>query len=293
MRLKADGTLLLVAAIWGSAFVAQRVGAAHIGPLLFNGARFLLAVLVLLPVVRFKLKLDRKTWPWVGAAGLLMSGGSLLQQAGMQWTTAGNAGFITGLYVVFVPLLLLIFWRQRVRVTVWLAAFLAAGGIFLLSAGGQLRLAPGDALELAGAVRWGAHIVVVGQAMRRMQALPFSIGQYLVAGALQLLLGLIFESKTVPGLATAWWTVAYTGILSVAVGYTLQVAAQKYALPTDAALILSLEAAFAALAGFFWLGERLGPEQLAGAGLIMAAILLAQFGPVAAEGARVGQDYSG
>jgi drug/metabolite transporter (DMT)-like permease len=283
MRLKADLTLLLVAAIWGSAFVAQRVGAAHIGPFLFNGTRFLLAALVLLPLTGFRLKLDRKNGLWVVAAGLLMCGGSLLQQAGLRWTTAGNAGFITGLYVVFVPVLLLIFWRQQVRATVWLAAFLAAGGIFLLSAGGQLRLAPGDGLELAGAVLWGAHIVVVGRAMRHMDALSFSIGQYLIAGVLQLILGLGLEWQTVPGLTIAWWTVAYTGLLSVAVGYTLQVAAQKYAPPTDAALIMSLEAAFAALAGYLWLGERLRPEQLLGAGLIMAAILLAQFSPVTPE----------
>ena len=134
-RLKADLTLLFVAAIWGQAFVAQRVGAAYIGPFLFNGSRFLLAAAALLPLTRFRLKrLDRKTAPWVAAAGLLLCGASLLQQAGMRWTTAGNAGFITGLYVLFVPVLLLIFWRQRVRVTIWVAAFLAVGGIFLLSA---------------------------------------------------------------------------------------------------------------------------------------------------------------
>jgi drug/metabolite transporter (DMT)-like permease len=283
MRLKADLTLLLVAAIWGSAFVAQRVGAAQIGPFLFNGARFLLAVLALLPLARFRLNLDRKTVGWVLAAGALLCGGSLLQQAGLRWTTAGNAGFITGLYVIFVPVLLLVFLRQHVRFYVWVAALLAAGGIFLLSAGGQLRLAPGDGLELAGAVLWAAHIVVIGRAMRHLDALSFSIGQYLVAGVLQLILGLVFEWQTVPGLAVAWWTVAYTGLLSVAVGYTLQVAAQKYAPPTDAALIMSLESAFAALAGYLWLGERLRPEQLAGAGLIMAAILLAQFSPAAPE----------
>jgi drug/metabolite transporter (DMT)-like permease len=280
-RLKADLTLLLVAVIWGSSFVAQRVAAAYIGPFLFNGARFLLGALVLLPVVHFRLKLDRKTWPWVVAAGLVMSLASVLQQAGMRWTTAGNAAFITGLYVVFV----LIFWRQRVRSTVWGAALLAAGGIFLLSSGGQLRLAPGDGLELAGATMWGLHIIIIDRAMRRMEALPFSIGQFLAAGALQMILGLALEWRTALGLASAWWTVAWTGILSVAVGYTLQVIGQRHAPPTDTALILSLEAVFAALAGYLWLGERLRPEQWLGAGLIMAAILLAQFGPAAAEGA--------
>jgi len=285
-RLKADLTLLLVAVIWGTSFVAQRVAAAHIGPFLFNGVRFLLGALVLLPVVRFRLELDRKTWPWVAAAGLVMSLASVLQQAGMRWTTAGNAAFITGLYVVFVPLLLLIFWRQRVRTAVWAAALLAAGGIFLLSSGGQLRLAPGDGLELAGATMWGLHIIIIDRAMRRMEALPFSIGQFLAAGALQLILGLALEWRTAPGLVSAWWTVAWAGILSVAVGYTLQVVGQRHAPPADAALIVSLEAVFAVLAGYLLLGEKLRPEQWLGAGLIMSAILLAQLGPAAARSAE-------
>ena len=284
-RLKADLALLLVAFIWGPSFVAQRVAAASIGPFLFNGARFLLGAVVLLPAVRFRLRLDRKAWPWVAAAGLVMSLASVLQQAGMQWTTAGNAAFITGLYVVFVPLLLLMFWRQRVRSAVWVAAFLATGGIFLLSSGGQLRLAPGDGLELAGATMWGLHIIIIDRAMRRMEALPFSIGQFLVAGALQLVLGLALEWRTAPGLVTAWWTVAWAGILSVGVGYTLQVVGQQHAPPTDAALIVSLEAIFAALAGYLWLGEKLRHEQLLGAGLIMAAILLAQLAPAPPSGA--------
>ncbi len=291
-RLKADLTLLLVAAIWGSAFVAQRVAAAHIGTFLFTGVRFLLGALVLLPVVRFRPKLDRRTWPWAAGAGLLMSGGSVLQQAGLRWTTAGNAGFITGLYVVFVPILLFILWRQRVRPTVWVGACLAAGGLFLLSAGGQLRLAPGDGLELAGAGLWAGHIIVVDKAMRRMEALPFAIGQNLVTGGLLLVLGLALEANTAPGLVVAWWTVVYTGILSVAVAYTLQGVAQKHAPPADAALIVSLEAVFAAVSGYLWLGERLRPEQLAGAGLIMAAIVLAQLAPRASEPARAAPDVT-
>jgi drug/metabolite transporter (DMT)-like permease len=281
MRLKADLTLLLVAAIWGSAFAAQRMVADHVGPFLFNGSRFLLAGVLLLPLVRFRLKLDKKKFIWVGAAGALLCGGSVLQQAGLQWTTAGNAGFITGLYVVFVPILLLVVLRQRARWTIWAAALLAAVGMFLLSAGGKLELAPGDGLELAGAGLWAAHIIVVGRAMQEMETLPFAIGQILVAGVLNLALGLGLEWKTLPGLATAWWSVAYVGIFSVAVAYTLQAWAQKHAPPPDAALILSLESVFAALFGYLLLGETLRPEQLLGCGLILGAILLAQFGPIA------------
>jgi drug/metabolite transporter (DMT)-like permease len=286
-RLKADLTLLLVAAIWGSAFAAQRVAAGHIGACLFNGSRFLLAGGLLLPLVRFRLKMGRRQRLWAGLAGGLLCGASVLQQAGLQWTTAGNAGFITGLYVVFVPLILLLVWRQRLRWTVWAAALLAVAGMFLLSAGGRLRLAPGDGLELAGAGLWAAHVIVVGRAMQEMEALPFAIGQYWVAGTLNLLIGLGLEWQTLPGMAAVWWAVVYVGIFSVAVGYTLQARAQKHAPPTDAALILSLEAVFAALFGYLLLGETLRPEQLLGCGLILAAILLAQFKPAPAPTAAL------
>jgi drug/metabolite transporter (DMT)-like permease len=203
----------------------------------------------------------------------------VLQQAGLQWTTAGNAGFITGLYVVFVPVLMLVIWRQRMGWLIWVAALMAAFGIFLLSAGGRFELAPGDGFELAGAVLWAGHVVVVGKAMQRIDTLPFAIGQCLVAAALNLVLGLIFDWNTLPGLLPAWWTVAYVGIFSVAIAYTLQARGQKHAPPTDASLILSLESVFAALFGFLFLSENLRPEQLLGAGLILAAILISQFAP--------------
>jgi drug/metabolite transporter (DMT)-like permease len=284
-RLKADLTLLLVAVIWGTAFVAQRVAAAHLSPFFFNGTRFLLGGGLLLPLVRFNLKIEKGKRRWVVGAGLLLVGASFLQQAGVRWTTAGNAGFITGLYVVFVPLMMWVGWRQRSRWTVWVAALMAAVGLSLLSAGGKLQLAPGDGLILLGAVVWAAHVIVVGRAVRHMEALPFAIGQFLVAGVVNLALSLGLEWKALPGgLAAAWWTIVYAGVLSVAVGYTLQVVAQKHAPPTDAALILSLESVVAMLSGFVLLGERVGPIQLLGAGLILAAIVLAQFSPVPEPG---------
>lgn len=279
MRLKADLTLLLVSIIWGSAFAAQRVAADFIGPFLFNGSRFLVGALVLLPLIRFRLNLDKKERLWVLAAGAILCVASVLQQAGLQWTTAANAGFITGLYVVFVPIIMLVIFRQRISKIVWSATFLAAMGIFLLSAGGKLELAPGDGLELIGAVFWAAHVVVVGQAMKKTDAMHFAIGQYLVAGVLNFTLGLLLDWQTLPGLIPGWWTVAYVGLFSVAVGYTLQGKAQKHAPPTDASLILSLESVFAAFFGYLFLQETLRPIQLIGAGIILLAILISQFTP--------------
>ena len=279
MRIKADFTLLLVAVIWGSAFAAQRVAAEYVGPFLFNGSRFLLGAIVLLPLIRFRFKLNKSERIWVLAAGSILCAASVLQQAGLQWTTAGNAGFITGLYVVFIPIILLVIFKEHLHWLVWVAALLAASGIFLLSANGTFQLAPGDGLELIGAMLWAAHVVVIGQAMKRMDAMRFAIGQYLVAGVLNTVIGLIFEWNTVPGLLPAWWTIVYVGLFSVAIGYTLQGWAQKYAPPTDASLILSLESVFAAVFGFIFLQEILQPIQLLGAGLILGAILISQFVP--------------
>ena len=280
MRLKSDLILLLTAFIWGSAFAAQRVAAAYIGPFLFNGSRFLLAVLVLLPVIRFRLKLERRMWVWVAAAGVLLFGASTLQQAGLRWTTAGNAGFITGFYVVLVPIFLWLVWRQQIAWRSWLAAGMAVVGVWMLSANGEFRLALGDALELAGAFLWALHVILISRVIRQTDVLHFAIGQYLVCGVLNTAVGLVVDAHTLGGFATAGWAVAYTGILSVALGYTLQAVGQKHAPATDAALILSMESVFAAFFGYIFLNERLQWLQLLGCGLILAAIILVQFNEV-------------
>jgi drug/metabolite transporter (DMT)-like permease len=281
MRFKSDLVLLLVALIWGSAFAAQRVAAEHLGPFLFNGLRFLVGVAALLPLARFRLKIDRKLLPWVGLAGTALFAASFLQQAGMQFTTAGNAGFITGLYVVLVPLWMVAFLRQPVSWVTWAAAVVATIGALLLSTGGEFKLNPGDALELVGAAIWAVHVLLVGWLARRMDILPFTIGQCIVSAVLNLVCAGIFDSATLPGLAPAWWAVLYTGVFSVGIGYALQGVGQRHAPATDAALILSMEAVFAAIFGFLFLNERLSALQLFGCFLILAAIIQVQLRPAA------------
>ncbi len=277
MRLKGNLILFLVAIIWGVAFVAQRVAAQAIGPFLFNATRFLLAVAVLLPFTRpAQRKFERSAMPWMGLAGTLLFIASGLQQAGLRWTTAANAGFITTLYVVFVPLLLLIFWKQRLPWLNWAAAFLAIAGVKLLSSPEQIHLSPGDGLELAGSLVWALHVILVSRAVLRMDALQFSLGQYLVCGLLNLVAAFWLDWESAGGLLAAGWAIVFGGVVSVGMGYTLQVIGQKYSPPTDAALILSSEAVFAALAGYLFLKEGLQPIQLAGCGLILAAILIVQ-----------------
>lgn len=277
-RLRGDLILVLVALLWGTAFVVQRVAAGHLGPFFYTGIRFLLGGAILLPLAGP---------PWRGMAardrrasllvGLLLFGGATLQQAGLATTTAGRAGFITGLYVVLVPLLLALGWRQRPPAAAWPAAILALAGLYLLSGAGT-RLAPGDALELAGAGCWALHVIAVGRLVPRTGGLRLGAAQLLVAGALSLVLSLWLEGET-GDLAAAWWTVAYTGVVSVGLGYTLQAVAQRWAPPTDAAVILSAEAVFAALAGRLFLGELLDARQAAGCGLLLAAMLLPHLWP--------------
>jgi drug/metabolite transporter (DMT)-like permease len=282
-RLKADITLLFVASIWGSAFVAQRLAAAQVSVFLFNGLRFLLAAVVLIPMA-LRHQVARRPWAkqdigLVGLLGLLLAGGAGLQQWGLRYTTAGNAGFVTGLYVVIIPFVLAVGWREAPRIAVWLASALAAAGLFLLSTGGSLSINPGDVLELAGAFVWAFHVILLGRLVQRLDVLTLSIFQYLVCGLLSLLLSGSLEGAPQIGSLNGWLAVVYTAVFSVGLGYTLQAAGQRYAPPADAAILLSMESVFAAFFGWWILGEALTGLQLLGCALMFAGILLAQLRP--------------
>jgi len=276
-RLRADLLLLTAATVWGSNFTGQRVAASYVGFFLYNGTRFLLGALTLTPIVRNR---------WRGVTPLEIRGGVLagfllfvassLQQAGLAYTTAGKAGFVTGLYVIIVPLFLALGWRQWPRCSVWVASLLAATGLFLLNAEARFVLSFGDGLELGGAVLWAAHVILIGRLASRVDTLRLAMVQYLVCGLLNTVLGLLVESDTLCRLPVVWWAVAYGGIASVGLGYTLQVLGQEDAPATDAAIVLSMEAVFAALFGWLLLGETLTPKQMLGGGLMLTGMLLAQ-----------------
>lgn len=276
MRWKADLTLLLVSVIWGTAFAVQRVAAQVGSVFMFNGLRFMLGVLVLLPFTGLRWNFSRRDWGLVLFAGTLLFGGSALQQMGMQSTTAGNAGFITTMYVVLVPIVLFVGWRERPHWLAWVAAFLALSGTFLLSTGGEFAFRFGDVLELLGAVFWSVHVIILGKFAPRVDPIRFSAGQFIVGGALNLVAGLVFERSISILQPAIFGGLLYTGIFSVGVAYTLQVVGQRHTPPADAALILSLEGVMAALFGWWWLHETLLPLQLLGCALIFAAIFLAQ-----------------
>lgn len=283
MRLRADLTLLLVSIIWGSAFVAQRVAGQMGSVYQFNGVRYLLAALVVLPFawrtagrVAHSNRIPREQYKWMFMAGFLLFVASALQQAGMVYTTAGNAGFITSLYVVLVPVILFLFWGEKPHWMYIAAVGLAGVGAFLLSTGGRFQIHLGDALEFLGALFWAFHVVILGKYASKFEAMSFSVGQLAVCGALNLGVGAIVEPALTlhPQLMLA---IAYTALFSLGLCYTLQVWAQRHTPPSDAALILSLESVFAVLSGWLLLNETLAAIQILGCVLIFAAVALSQF----------------
>jgi drug/metabolite transporter (DMT)-like permease len=280
MRLKADITLLLVSIIWGSAFVAQRVAGQMGSVYLFNGARYLLAALVVLP---FALRggrasnggISSEQYKWMIVIGFVLFCGSAVQQAGLLYTTAGNAGFITSLYVVFVPIVLFLFWREKAHWISIIAVGLAGMGAFFLSTGGRFEFQLGDAIEFVGALFWTLHVIMLGKYASRFESMSFSVGQLIVCGLLSLGVG-IFAERSMPVNLPLLSAIAYTAFFSLGLCYTLQIWAQRHTPPADAALILSLESVFAVICGWFLLDEKLLPVQLFGCILIFIAVLLSQ-----------------
>lgn len=284
--LRADLLMLLTAMIWGSAFVAQRLGMDSIGPFLYTGLRFALACLVLLPLLALLQRRNRRPAPpldrglWLGGVimGLALSLGINLQQVGLLLTTVTNSGFITGLYVIVVPILGLLI-GQKSGPGIWLGASLAVVGMFLLSVGEGFSVASGDWLQLAGAFVWGVHVLLVGFFASRHDPLRLALIQFATCALISLLLALAFESATLDGIIEAGPAILYGGLFGVAIGFTLQVVAQRHAIASHAAIILSLEAVFAAIAGALLLGEVLALRGYLGCALMFAGMLLAQLWP--------------
>lgn len=277
-RILADLALLLAAVIWGGGFVAQRQASVYLDYFAYNGIRFLLAGLVLLPVgLRTMGKPDKKLL-WILPAGVLLFAGSALQQAGLKTTSAGAAGFITGLYVVLVPVFLALIWRVKIPALNWIAAIAAMIGIYLLSTSGKsFSPSRGDLLELAGAFVWPFHVIVVGLAVKKLNFFTFSVGQVLVCAILHLGFSQFTSPLTWPAMQACWPAILYGGLFSVAGGFTLQAIGQSKAPTTDAALILSLEAVFAAIFGALFLQEHMNVVQIIGCAIIMISILGVQF----------------
>ena len=281
-KVRAELLLLLTAAIWGFAFVAQRAGMDHMGPFLFNGLRFALGATVLVPFVYFgrkKQKLLLRDLPLregLIAGGVLFAGASL-QQTGLVYTSAGNAGFVTGLYVVLVPVLGL-FAGGSGSGRVWVSAVIAAAGMFLLSGAGSSEMAGGDLIVLAGSVFWAVHIHVISRFMKRRRPLPLAIVQFAVCSLLSLLLALITESWSWQGEENGALPIRYGGILSGGIACTHQVGDRRPAPPAHAAVIMSLETVFAMFGGWLMLNEQITLRGSAGGFLMLTAMVISASG---------------
>lgn len=309
--IKYDLILLVAATIWGLAFVAQRLGMAHVGPYTFNGLRFALGALALLPLLVFnrqremkkkgsikkgpikkdrldgtmetergdKNAIDLKTEIKGGIiSGIALFAGASFQQVGLVYTTAGKAGFITGLYVVIVPIIAL-FWKERTSTGTWMGAILATIGLYFLSVTEAFTIEYGDLLELAGAFCFAMHVIIVGKLASRMNTVRLSILQSVVCSAASLMVALSIEQITWEGIQMAALPIAYGGIFSVGIAYSLQIYGQKGSHPANAAILLSLESVIAAIGGWLFLSEVMSGRALMGCVIMMAGMLLSQLYP--------------
>lgn len=272
--------LIIVAAIWGFAFVAQSTGMDYLGPHSFNAARFILAAVSLLPLWFFMGKhqmLHGKELFWGGLiAGSVMFAGFTCQQVGLLYTTAGNAGFITGMYIVFVPIVGVIL-GQATNFKTWCGVICALVGLYTLSVAGQINVNKGDLYQLIGALFWTAHVLVIGWLSRKVDAISLSITQFAVAFVWATIAALIFEQPQLSGFQDAWLPLLYAGVASSGIACTLQIIGQRKVEPSITALILSTEAVFAVIGGWLLLNEQMTTNQLIGCGLMLLGMTVSQW----------------
>ena len=288
-RSQANLLLLAVALVWGSAFVAQAHGMEALGPFAFTGLRFLLGVIVVLPLAwRDYRGIARRAVPpgWREVRGVILLGvllalGAVFQQIGIIHTTVTNAGFLTGLYVPLVPLISWLLMRVRPHWSVWPCSIGCLAGMWLLSGAGSLSLGVGDTWVVASSLFWALHVIFVGRIAGRIAA-PYLVAcaQFFVCGVLCLIWAAFNETITLAGIQQAAVPIIYTGIFSIGFAYTGQVVGQRYTEAADAAIILSAETIFAAMFGFLLMGERLSTAGLAGCALIFTCIVAVQMLPL-------------
>ena len=296
--------LLLGSMIWGAAFVAQRVGMDHVGPFTFNGIRMLLAWLVMIPVTALMEHKNKNTPGYTAPdpknqrlsgviCGALLFIATSLQQMGLVSTTAGKAGFITALYVVLVPVAAWFLFRKNPGKVIWLGVLIAVGALWLLCmpADGGFVLQSGDLLVLGCAVCFTFQILCVDHYAARVSGVKLARDEFLVTGGLSMLIAVATEPISWEGVREALIPILYAGIMSGAVGYTLQVLGQRDTDPTVASLLMCMEAVFAVLTGVLLIGEKMTVREAVGCVLMFCAVILAQLSPVISSIRRNGQSH--
>jgi drug/metabolite transporter (DMT)-like permease len=289
-RITADLLLLLAAAIWGLAFYFQKAAMTDIGPFLFIAARGVIAALALAPLALLELRhlkreADRPAMDHSGLVKLGLTGGlffflgAALQQTGLLTATITNAGFLTALYVIITPFIVWMTAGRAPRFVVWTAVVMAFVGTWALGGATVGGLSHGDFLIAIGAVFWATHMVVTGRSPRFGAPMTFTCIQFGTVAALAAVVAILFEPISVDALARASGAILYVGLLSSALTFTLLAMAMKHTPASEAAVLVSMETLFAALAGALLLGERLTPVGWLGAGLLFCATMLVQLAP--------------
>ena len=277
--------LLFTAAIWGFAFVAQEVGAEYLGTFTFNGIRFLLGAVSLIPVIMIfeRERMDKSKFKKLAISSLIVGtvlfAASTFQQYGVELgTPAGKAGFITGLYTVIVPILSFIVLRRKTDRYTWIGAVLAVGGLLLLNLDENftLSIGAGDISLFVGSVCWAVHILVIDKFVEEISPLKFSMGQFIVCGVESMICALLFEDISLAGIQGAIVPLLYGGIMSVGVAYTCQAIGQKHVNPTIAAIVLSMESVFSVIGGVLILHTHMEIQGYIGCVLIFGGIVLSQ-----------------
>ncbi len=284
-RIQANLLLLVAAAIWGGGFVAQSTAMKAIGPFWFIGLRFAVATIVVLPFVWMEsrkaakplTRSDRFSFLLIGIA---LFGGAATQQLGLLTTTVTNSSFITGLYVVFVPLIGVIFLRRSPHWIIWPAALMALCGIYLLSGGSFLRLTVGDFLTVVCALFWAAQIVLAGSAVKETgRPLGISVTQFAVCAVLALAIAAAIEPISIAAIRAVLGEILYVGIFSSGLAFALQIIGQRYTTAPQAAIFLASEALFGASLGALLLGETMSQLGYIGCALMFAAMLAVELVP--------------
>lgn len=282
-RIHADLLLLVAAAIWGFAFLFQKSAMGHVGPVQFVAARALVACLALLPLALVEMRGGGvrwgAIWPTALVAGAAFFTGAVLQQWGLVTATVTNTGFLTALYVVVTPFIAWALLNRRPPSLIWAAVLLSFCGTWLLGGGALSAFSRGDGLVALSAVFWGLHVVLVGRAASLGRPVAFTTLQFVVVAALGMTVAPMIETVSSEKLANAWVEIAYVGLLSSALTFTLFSIALRHTGPSEATIIVSTETLFAAFGAWWLLGEQLPPIGWAGAGLILLATLAVQLGP--------------
>ena len=298
-KLRSDLILLLAAAIWGFAFVAQRLGMEFLGPFTYTAVRFTLGVLVLLPFIyyrkytaktqkrkedtslsssrlRFEKRSEIRKLSFLQLLlGIILFFGISFQQYGLQYTTAGNAGFITGFYVVLVPVAGL-FLGHKSHLNIWIGVILAITGLYFLSVTREFTINPGDIYVSICALFWTVHVLLVSYIAPRTDPVLTAVIQFSICAVLSWIVAIGAEQMSLHAIIDSAWPIVYGGVMSVGIAYTLQIVAQQKAHPAYASIILSLESVFAVFGGWLILNENFSIRSVIGCSLMLAGMIVVQ-----------------